>query len=120
MEAHFDVNTLPAGQGGYCERMARITNILCGILLLVALIGTAPSDHASHGGDADQAHTASLIQDALCGDGPGHGSCQIVAAVSASFPNVAPTAGSSRYVITAVSASNRGFAPRRPPPRSLI
>ena len=100
--------------------MRKLANILCGLCLLVALLWAALPDHASHGAHEDHAQTSAVDQDALCSDGSGHASCQLVATATLSFFEVAPSAKSAQFVITPVSASSRAFAPRRPPPRTFF
>lgn len=99
--------------------MFRLVNLLCGILLL-ALFGTVHPDQVAPSAHQDMASTATLLQDALCGDGSGHGTCQFVATEIASFHNMSPFAGSSQYDITPVSASSVTLAPQHPSPRALL
>lgn len=100
--------------------MFRLVNLLCGILLLAALFGKAHPDQLAHSVHQDMASNATLLQDALCGDGSGHGTCQLVGTETASFHNIFPFAGSSQYEITPVSASSVTLAPQHPPPRTLL
>lgn len=100
--------------------MRKLANILCGLCLLVALLWAALPDHSSHGAHVEHAQTAAVDQEALCSDGSGHASCQLVATATLSFFEVAPSAKPAQFVITPVSASSRAFAPQRPPPRTFF
>ncbi|OYX27056.1 MAG: hypothetical protein B7Z10_01310, partial [Rhodobacterales bacterium 32-66-7] len=69
--------------------MRNLANIMCGLCLLAAFLLAALPDHRSHGAHVDHAQTAAVDQDALCGDGSGHASCQLVATATRSFVEVA-------------------------------
>lgn len=103
----------------YRERMHLIASIIFGFVL-AALLVIAQPEHASHDVHADVAEASSLIHDAVCGDGSGHGHCQPVTLDPIYPAGFAPTKGTSQYKITAISAGSQALAPTPPPPRERI
>ena len=118
--AHSDVITLHRAAEGYAQPMRTVMALLCSLLLLATLFGLAHSERSPHGLHADALHTQPLIPDALCGEGSGHGTCQLVLADQPPLVSLMADAGSSQFEITPVMAPSRSFAPRTPPPRHIL
>ena len=95
-------------------------NIQYGLCLLAAVLWSARPDHASAGARADQALSAAVDQDALCGDSAGHGFGKLVAAATLSFFGLAPSTKPARIAVIPVSVSSRASALRSPPPQSVF
>ncbi len=94
--------------------------LLCSCLLLATLFGLAHPERLSHEGQADALHAVSQMPDSLCGEGSGHGTCQLVIADQPLLFNLMPVAGSSHFEIMPVAAHSRSFAPQTPPPRHIL
>lgn len=99
--------------------MRLIMTLLCSFLMLATVFGLAHSERSPHGVHADALHAQPLVPDALCGEGSGHGTCQLVVPSEPLLISLMAVAGSSHFEITPVMASSRSFAPHTPPPRHL-
>lgn len=116
---HLDVISRHLGERGYTPAMRLIMACLCSFLLLATLFGLAHSERSPNGAHADTLHAQPLIQDALCGEGSGHGTCQLVFPSEPVLVTLMAVAGSSHFEITPVMGSSRSLGPRTPPPRHL-
>ena len=94
--------------------------LLCSFLLVASLMGLAHPDRSSHSAYADALHAAPLIPDGLCGEGSGHGVCQLVIADQPQLFSLMASAGSSRFEITPFAAPSHSLSPRTPPPRHIL
>ena len=117
---HSDVIALQRGADGYVERMGTITALSSSFLLFATLFGLALPERSSHGAQADALHAVLLIPDSLCGEGSGHGTCQLVVADQLHHFNLMAVAGPSHFEITPVMADSCSFDPHTPPPRQVV
>jgi hypothetical protein len=117
---HSVVIALKVHFGRYSAPMRAILIFICGFLLLASLSGLSHPEHLSHGPHADEHRTVSLMPDSLCGDGSGHGACQLVAADQPSALDFMVATESTGFEITPVAAASRTFAPHTPPPRPFF
>ena len=100
--------------------MRTVLALFCSFLLLATLLSVAHPERSSHGAQADAIHAVLLIPDSLCGEGAGHGTCQILVADQSHLFSQKAVAGPSRFEITPVVADSRSFAPHTPPPRQVF
>lgn len=114
---HLDVISRHLGDWGYASAMRLMMALLCSFLLLATLFGQAHSERSPHGAHADALHAQPLLPDALCGEGSGHGTCQLVFPGEPVLVTLMSVAGSSHFEITPVMGSSRSLAPHTPPPR---
>ena len=114
---HLDVISRHLGERGYAPAMRLMMALLCSFLLLATLFGLAHSERSLHGAHADALHAQPLLPDALCGEGSGHGTCQLVFPCEPVLVTLMSVAGSSHFEITPVMGSSRSLAPHTPPPR---
>ena len=117
---HSDVISRRLGERVYAPTMRLITALLCSFFLLAILFGLAHSERSPNGAHADTLHAQPLIQDALCGEGSGHGTCQLVFPSEPVLVTLMAVAGSSHFEITPVMGSSRSLAPHTPPPRYVF
>jgi hypothetical protein len=99
--------------------MRWIMALLCSSLLLAILFGLAHPERTPHGLHADALHAPPLIPDALCGEGSGHGTCQLVVPGEPLLFGLMPVAGLSQFEITPVMGFSRSLVPNTPPPRHV-
>ena len=116
---HLDVISRRLGERVYAPTMRLITALLCSFFLLAILFGLAHSERSPHGTHADALHAQPLIQDALCGEGSGHGTCHLVFPGEPLLVTLMAVAGSSHFEITPVMGSSRSLDPHTPPPRRV-
>ena len=119
LACHFDVITSKRRARRYAEHMRLIMALLCSFLLLATVFGLAHSERSPHGLHADALHAQPLIPDAFCGEGSGHGTCQLVVLGEPLLFGLMAVAASSRFEITPVMGSSSNLAPHTPPPRHI-
>lgn len=117
---HSDVIALLLAAQSYDWTMRVFMTLLCSFLLLATLLGLAHPDRWSQGVQAEAIQAVPLGSDSLCGEGSGHGTCQLVVGGQPLPFSLRADAGSSQFEITQVVADGRSLAPRTPPPRHLI
>lgn len=117
---HSIVTSLNVRFGSYSAAMRAILIFICGFLLLASLSGLSHPERLSHEPHADEHRTASLMPDSLCGDGSGHGTCQLVVGDQPSAISLMAATQSTGFEITPVAAAGRTFAPHTPPPRPVF
>ncbi|MES2913511.1 MAG: hypothetical protein V4753_00215 [Pseudomonadota bacterium] len=89
-------------------------------LLLATVIGLAVPEGLSQGLHADAVQTVPLLQDSMCGEGSGHGTCQLVAGGPPVLFGLRVDIESSHYEIKPEVADGRSLAPHTPPPRHAV
>ena len=94
--------------------------LCCSLLLLATHFGLAHPEQSSHRTQADALHAVPLMQESLCEEGSGHGTCQLVIADQPLLFGQTAISGSSQFKITPVLAQSRSFAPHTPPPRHVF
>lgn len=120
LAAHSDVIALLRGAKSYAWPMRAFMILLCSFLLLATLLGLAHPERSSQGVQAEALQSVPLVPDNLCGEGSGHGTCQLVVGGQPLPFSLKAVAGSSHFEITPVVADGRSLAPRTPPPRHLV
>ena len=100
--------------------MRTIMALLCSFLLLATPFGLAHPERSSHGAQADALHAVLLVPDSLCGEGSGHGTCQLVVTDQPHLFSLMAVAGPTHFEITPVVADSHSFAPHTPPPRQVL
>lgn len=118
--SHSDVIARHRGAGCYAETMRTIIALLCSFLLLAILFGLAHPEISPQGTHVDTLYAQPLIPDAVCGEGSGHGTCQLVISDRPLLFSLTSVVGSPHFTITPVAATSRSFGPVTPPPRRVI
>lgn len=99
--------------------MQRLIVILYSALVLVSLFGEAHLDHVHHESPFPETHAIPMVQEAHCGGGSGHVTCQVLLASQFAIPVLKFALTSSPFEIVPVRASSRISSPQPPPPRHV-
>lgn len=99
--------------------MRLLAVFLSALLLTVSAGGTAARDAEPRAVHVEPFFIAALVQDGLCGEGSGHGTCQLVPVDEMPGPILPFATEHAGFPIAPMAATGRSFAPQTPPPRSL-
>lgn len=114
---HVDVISLKGGARRYYRSMRGMLKIICSLLLVAILLGSAQSDGSSNREIAAAPPSAPLLLEANCTEASGIGICHFVVAGKSQSPTPQFRAGSTRFMIPPLGTASQRFAPTPPPPR---
>lgn len=114
---HVDVIGITRGAPRYYRSMRGMLKILCSLLLVAILLGSAQSDGSSNREIATALPSAPLLLEASCTEASGIGICHFAFAGKSQPPTPQFRANLTRFIVPPLGTASQRLAPTPPPPR---